>query len=93
MTKETRKLYMYIHEALHDNCQVIPYKGKNLKVTLSGSNQPCVKVDDALFVRLKPTSTSVYGRLAKSGHAVTMIMRSGKRWAIIIDNDILDPEA
>lgn len=92
MTDERRKVLLTIHMHLHAGVDKIWINGTCHQVQISSSQQSYVKFENKVFIKQNPSSSTVLGRLAKSGHQVTLISRTGKKWGSIVDNDILDPE-
>jgi hypothetical protein len=92
MTEEQRSNFLHIHSRLHDGHSTIYIRELPHDVQISSSQQSFIKFEDKVFIKLNPSSNGVYGRLAKAGHQITLIVRSGRKWGVIIDRDILDPE-
>ena len=92
MTEEKRHKFLSIHTQLHTGVERFWIDNICYQIQVSSSQQPYVKFENKVFIKQNPNSSTVLGRLAKSGHQVTLISRTGKKWGSIVDNDILDPE-
>jgi hypothetical protein len=89
MTDYRKNQLLTIHRELHSGQKTIWLDNENHEVQINNSSSS-VKYEDKIFIKQNATSLGIYGRLAKAGHQVTLIVRTGKKWAVIIDQEISD---
>lgn len=92
MTDRKRNLLLLIHNSLHSNVNQVCIDGQSHPVQIHNSQTSSIKFEDKVLIKQNSTSSGLFGRLAKAGHHVTIIARSGKKWGVIVDQEIWDPE-
>ena len=89
MTK--KELYLTIHNCLHSQVSHAFIEGETYEIQVSNSKLPFIRYKDTLFIKQNSTS-GVFGRLVVENRKITLIVRTGNKWGVIIDQEIYDQQ-
>ena len=90
LTRLTDEEYLEIHTQLHKQGQHVNVRGQTLEISLSKGRR-YVRFGNEVIAQQDRTQKSVLAMRART-ERISRVIRTGKKWAWISDNEVVDPE-